>query len=156
MKNLFLITIAVMFALNLFSQQRIDAISISEKTETVYKFSLTGKNLDSELNKLNEKFGEPTTSEPGKIIWTNIEISNIGQNLQIEITDGLLTIKNDKAKYKHFKKSRNKNKSKNCKLKCLEENEYRQLVFTITENERNIINNKELKEAAQKYLSNII
>jgi hypothetical protein len=68
----------------------------------------------------------------------------------------LLTIKGKNAKFTPFKDTKNENKSKKCQLKCLDENQNRQLHFTVMSKDNNIVNNKKMKNAVIEYLENII
>ena len=113
MKKLFLSAIAIFIGLTLYSQQqKVNPISIIGKTNTTYQFTITGKNLDEELSKLKTNLGKPLTESEGEIIWNNINIPNIGDDLQLKMVDGLLTTKGNTAKFKPFKYTKNKNKSK--------------------------------------------
>jgi hypothetical protein len=55
-----------------------------------------------------------------------------------------------------IKHTKNENKSKKCQLKCLDENQNRQLHFTVMSKDNNIVNNKKMKNAVIEYLENII
>jgi hypothetical protein len=53
--------------------------------------------------------------------------------------------------------TKNKNKSKNCQLKCLDENKNRRLYFTVMDKaNNNIVVNEAMKVAVTEYLENII
>jgi hypothetical protein len=158
MKKLFLSAIAIFIGLSLYSQQeKVSSICILGKTDTTYQFTITGKNLDEELSKLKTNLGKPFTESEGEIIWNNVDIPNIGNDLQLKLVDGLLTTKRSTAKFKPFKDTKNKNKSKNCQLKCLDENKNRQFYFTVLDKDNNnIIVNKTMKIAVNEYLENII
>ena len=158
MKKLFLSAIAIFIGLTLYSQQqKVNPISIIGKTNTTYQFTITGKNLDEELSKLKTNLGKPLTESEGEIIWNNINIPNIGDDLQLKMVDGLLTTKGNTAKFKPFKYTKNKNKSKYCQLKCLDENKNRQLCFTVLDKDNNnIIANEAMKMSVNEYLENIV
>ncbi|MBP6978392.1 MAG: hypothetical protein KBB71_08775 [Lentimicrobiaceae bacterium] len=158
MEKLIFSAIAIFIGLSLYSQeQKVNSISILGKTDTTYQFTITGKNLDNELGKLNTTFGKPLTESEGEIIWNKVDIPNIGNDLQIKMVDGLLTIKGNSAKFKPFKDTENKNKSKNCQLKCLDENENRQLYFTVMDKDNNnIIGNDKMRIDMIEFLESVI
>jgi hypothetical protein len=151
MKKVFVGTITLLVGLTLFAQQKIDVISLHGKSGTTYQFTITGKNLDVEMNKFYTAFGKPESECSGETIWNNIEIPAVGSGLQLILTDGILTCNGEKSKFKPFKKP----KDKTCQLKCLEENQSRQFILTVNDKESNIINNETLKDAVIKYLEKI-
>lgn len=156
MRKIILSVLVVLIGLNLYAQ-KLNTISLLGKTDTTYQFTITGKNLDQELSKLKTTFGKPLSESPGAIIWDKVEIPSVGKDLQIKLIDGLLTVKEDNANFKSFKNTKNKNKSKNCQLKCLDENQNRQIYFTVMDKDNNnIINNAIMKKAVIVYLQDIL
>jgi hypothetical protein len=140
-------------SVSLLAQKKIEVKSVQCKAETAFVFSITDKDLNAEFENLNKYYGEPKSCKPGEIIWSNIEVPNVGKDLQITMVDGILTMKNESTKFRKFSSSKNKN----CRLRCLEENQQRQINITIMdENEKNIINTNALKTVSIKYLESII
>jgi len=158
MKKLFLSAFAIFIGLSLYpQQQKVKSISIFGKSDTTYKFTITGKDLDEELSKLKTSLGKPLTESEWVIIWNNVNIPNVGNDLQLKLVDGLLTTKGCDARFKPFVDTKNKNKSKNCQLKCLDENKNRRLYFTVMDKaNNNIVVNEAMKVAVTEYLENII
>ncbi len=153
MKNAMLIILVTLMSVNLFAQKKVEAKSVFCKKDTTMVFSITDKDLNVEFEKLNKYFSEPKSCKPGEIIWSDLEVPNVGKGLKIKVVDGILTTKDGNAKFRKFTSIKNKN----CKLKCIKENQQRQLNITILdENDRNIINSTALKTASIKYLESII
>jgi hypothetical protein len=156
MKRLIAGSMLVFLSMQLFAQQGISVATVIAKTDTVYQFNLTGKSLDEELSGLTATIGNPASESCGEMVWNSVDIPGVSNDLRLKITDGLLTIKGDKSRFEPFTNTRNKNKSKTCLLMCLEENQYRRFIFTIMDDEANVINNVALKEAVVEYLKSII
>jgi hypothetical protein len=153
MKNAMLIVLISLVSFNLFAQKKIEVKNVCCKNDTTMVFSITDKDLSAEFEKINKYFGEPKSCKPGEIIWSDVEVPNIGKGLQIKLVDGILTIKNENIKFRKFSSIKNKN----CKLRCLEENQQRQInIIIMDENKKNIINTNALKTASIKYLESII
>jgi hypothetical protein len=156
MKKVFLMLIVLMLGAELHSQPWVNVLSIPQKSDTVYQFSLLGKNLDADLANIRLAFGTPVSESPGEVIWEKIDIPDIGTGLKIRMVDGLLTTNKHSGKCVPFKETKNKNKSKNCLLKCMKENQARSLNFTISCNDLNAVNTVSKARITIAYLEKII
>jgi len=94
-KTIFLIFLWLA-AITTFSQTEKKIIGVNKqynKPDTTRTFCfLKPLNFDSSTDSLIKYFGSPKKKETEKIIWSDIEISGIGNKLNVELHDGIYSM----------------------------------------------------------------
>ena len=90
MKKLIFLAFTVALTTSLFGQDNKNHIEINSQfnpIDTSRTYTIFNTDFDSCRYKLLKYWGTPSINETGSIIWTNIEIPNIGKELKIVLTD---------------------------------------------------------------------
>ncbi len=121
--------------------------------DTVRTFSFGYMDLDTCKYKLAKFWGEPTHNTTGNVIWTSMEIPNIGKELNINLTDMFCAMVKNNMKCVSFKDE----KDKENKLLNIKPSQSRKLELTITDKEnKDIIMDKSKVEFMLQYLEKIL
>lgn len=156
MKKLLLLSIALVMTTALFAQTNKSTVGLNQQfhqKDTTITFSFVNADLDSCRTKLLKHWSNPTMNEAGTIIWNNIDLPNVGDDLSILVSDRICTMgKNDMTCMAFIS-----DKDKAEKLKALKENQFRDMEVTVSDKAgNNIINNKSKTEIMVMLLERII
>jgi hypothetical protein len=157
MKKIIFIILLAFLTLNSFSQTKENSIGVNKQfhtADTTRTFGLMKiLNFDNSIDSLLKFWGTPEKNEAGHIRWTHIEISNIGKDLNILLTDGICTMENGDMTCTLFKDKKDKEK----KLRELKSNQSREIEITITNKDgKNIIDSKAKTVIVKTLLENIV
>lgn len=94
-------------------------------TDTSFTYSIRSDDEDSAIQTLISHFGQPASADAGHITWSKIEVSGIGENLTIQLMDGIRTTKKNGLTFVAFKNE----KQKNTALKKLNELQSRTIML---------------------------
>ena len=153
MKKILLITVFAFFALYSFSQNEKSSIGVNKQygtADTTSTFALMQmSNFDNNIERLIKFWGTPQLNETGQIRWAHIDIPNVGEDLNVTLTDRICTAGEVDIVCIPFKDK----EDKEIKMRDLKSNQYRDIEITITNQEgKNIINSKEKTETVKTLL----
>ena len=153
MKKILLITLFAFFALYSFSQKEKGSIGVNKQygtADTTSTFALMkASSFDNNIERLIKFWDTPKLNETGQIKWTNIDIPDVGKNLNVTLTDRICTAGEVDIVCIPFKDK----EDKEIKMRDLKSNQYRDIEITITNQEgKNIINSKEKTETVKTLL----
>lgn len=151
MKKLINLTFALfILTASLYGQNKIKCVGVNDEfneKDTTHTFTMDSENIDSIRHKLFTYWGTPTMIQYGNVKWKNIEIPNLGNNLEVELFDWICTHKEKSMRCRVLKSEKQKEKQ----VKNLKQNQNRWILVTIKSKEGiNIINSKlKAKQVAQ-------
>ena len=157
MKKILFITLFVFFALYSFSQTEKGSIGVNKQhgaVDTTSTFALMkGSSFDNNIERLIKFWDTPKLNETGQIKWINIDIPDVGEDLNVTLTDRICTMEEGNIKCVPFKDKENKE----MKMKDLKSNQYRDIEITITNQDgKNIINSKDKTKTVKTLLQSIV
>ena len=142
MKNAIILILLGFSTLTTFSQTEKKIIGVNKQyntPDTTRTFCfISAINFDSSIDSLIKHWGTPAKNSVGNISWTNIDIPNIGTNLNILLTDGICTMLKNEMKCEYFKDNEDKEK----KLNELKSNQSREVEIIITNKDQKKIIDK--------------
>ncbi|MEI6575890.1 MAG: hypothetical protein WCO63_06910 [Bacteroidota bacterium] len=154
MKRILLLAIFAFFAINAFSQSDLPLVKVSHdeyNNDTVRTFTLVNTDHDQSIKKLIEVWGAPVKNTPGNISWQNINIPGVGENISIELYDGILgMLPNKGLSFKTFRDASDKEQ----RIKNMTDNEHRITDIVFFNNMRKkIINSESTENAVMKFFN---
>jgi hypothetical protein len=135
MKKLIFLTIAVVLTTGLYGQNFKEHVGTGwyialPSKDTIRTFNFFQINIDTCRSRLIKYWGTPTQNTTGIMMWTNMEIPNIGKDLRINLSDQFCTKEeNGNMICKSFLNEKDKAK----KIKNQKPNQFRDVLITITD-----------------------
>lgn len=93
MKKLYITVLCQMIAVLCFGQQSFSVVSVDREiqgSDTLRTFYVEGSYPAVLISKLSKKLGTPKGEHTGELSWDGVSIPGIGQNLSLELRDGVL------------------------------------------------------------------
>ncbi len=113
-------------------------------------FTIIYSNIEEFRKKLMLAWGQPDVINSGNLIWKKLSLQDIGNNLEIRVTDGILTEENGNPSFKVFSDYNSKYEE----LKNLQLNQSRHLeIGFFSQGGFNIITTKNLENSVIKVLN---
>jgi hypothetical protein len=156
MNKFFILTIVFsFFSLILLGQNPLKFVVINSEfneKDTTHTFALKSENIDSIRYKLFAHWGPPATNSYGNVIWKNIQIPMIGDELEIHLIDWICSDNKKSMLCKPLKSESDKEK----KVREMKPNQNRWIQVKITNKDgSNIINNELNAEHVAEYLDKL-
>ena len=121
--------------------------------DSIRTFSVLRNDKDACLSSLNEKLGSPFQNTVGEIIWKNVSVPGLGNNLVLRVRDGIFRIRKNSGRFQYFRSQRDKER----KLRDLSDGCFRYLTLEISNPEgENAVKSREAEQQALKFLDGIL
>ncbi|NLL28901.1 MAG: hypothetical protein GX259_08890 [Bacteroidales bacterium] len=159
MKNIIFIAL-FLITTSLFSQVEMSHIGVNKQfmsKDTLSTFTLIKpENTDHFIDNMLAHFGRPDIHEAGRILWSDVEITNIGKELTVKLKDGILFI-NENGDLVETPFKDEKDKAENLSnMNSSKQKKYRFVDIAICDAEGlNIINTKHEVDVAKNLLEKI-
>jgi hypothetical protein len=146
----FLVLIVVLSSLCVFAQKN-NGVFINYsygKNDSTSNFTIAKVEKDRARELMVKTLGTPVLNEAGNIVWKNVNIAGLANNLTVKLYDGIIKVNNENDYvYTLFKNSADKQD----RLSTLLSNSERHTIFEVLDtNEKNIINSKDKIRVVQK------
>lgn len=158
MKKIIIIILFAFFTISTYSQIQKFVVSVNEfyfQRDTCRTFGFyKSLNFDNCIDSLIKFWGAPAKNETGKIIWSDVEIYDIGKELTVELHDGIYKKLDDgNIIYSQFESANDKDKQ----IRKLKPKQWREVEIIITNKDGlNIINDKVKADVIKKMLTKIV
>jgi hypothetical protein len=156
MKNTILILILGILAYTGKAQTNTTKIRVDyafEHGDTTRSFSIFSNDLDKCREKLITLWDKPKHNTTGIITWTNIKMEGIGNDVTINLCDGVVVKDKKEMYHKVFESDADKAE----KLKDKQNNQGRMITITVCDkNSKNIIISKTLTTVVEKLLDSVL
>ncbi|MFH0894538.1 MAG: hypothetical protein V2A54_08885 [Bacteroidota bacterium] len=150
MKKLTFAILALLFTAAVFAQQKSDiGVNLQYGKDTTRTFSIWKGDIDLFRANFIQFLGKPEKNDVGLMIWKNLNIQDIGNKIQLQIQDGICTLKRTTMTYKPFTLPEEKETA----LKSLKKKQCRQLeVCFMDKDGNNFVKTKKMEETIVKFL----
>lgn len=153
MKTIIICSFFIFTAIGNIHSQNSRSLNINNafnKNDTTSSFSLNKTDVDGAIKIMIKTFGTPETNHPGVIIWKNVPVDGLGNNLTIMLSDGIFSF--DSYTFTTFSDQ----KDKSSKISGLKKSEVRNCSFEILKNDTNIVNNQYEIDLVQKMFDQLL
>ena len=151
MKKISLIIVSLLFPFILTAQSG-GSVEINRSfvsPDTLRTFSIWKGNLDDIRGNFARMLGKPQVNDAGRMEWKGLNIQDIGKDVTIQITDGILTLNRKSTSYVPFTNA----VEKESLLKTLRKKQCRQLNIEFLDKAgANFVKTKKMEETIVKFL----